>query len=352
MKVPFTFPNDALREQIWRGLLPKTVKLAEDVDIPQLAKTYVYNGGLIKNTLFAAINTTIGKNGSGGVTLTMQDLRRAADYQSTSAFEKYTLGESYTSSISIDELPLRSSDRQQLKGLATAYQRLRVDGYGLNVVLSAGDFGTAIEAVGAVACACELTVKKYFLSEVLSMDYTRKLIDPLGQKEISALDYAFAEGAGFRSLSLFVDYDGQFVNLRSDSDKKEEGESPSFLLRAFLEKLRDYEGFVFVVTGPLRRAALLPEFHQLLEIHLPPEELQIRQWEKHLGSWQGSKEDIVDLVERVPMHLHEIDFIARQAAIRAVILGQEGKLSLEHITEVIDSYRTVRDSPVLFGGRG
>jgi SpoVK/Ycf46/Vps4 family AAA+-type ATPase len=349
MKVPFTFPDEALRERIWRALLPKAVELGADVDLSELAKTYIYTGGLIKNTLFTAINTAIGKNGSGSVTLTMEDLRRAADYQATSAFEKYTLGESYSSSVSIDELPLRSGERQQLKGLASAYQRLRADGYGLNVMVSASDFSTAIEAVEAVACACELKVKKYSLSEVLSLDCTRKFMDPLDQKEISALDYAFAEGAGFRSLSLFVDYDGQFVNLRSDSDKKEEGESPSFLLRAFLDNLRDYEGFVFVVTGPLRRAALLPEFHQLIEIHLPPEELQIRQWEKHLKNGHASKEDIVDLVERCPMHLHEIDFIARQAAIRAVILGQEGKLTLEHITEVIERYRTVRNSPVLFG---
>lgn len=352
MKVPFTFPDEALRERTWRALLPKSVELGADVDLSELAKTYIYTGGLIKNTLFTAINTAIGKNGSGSVTLTMEDLRRAADYQATSAFEKYTLGESYSSSVSIDELPLRSGERQQLKGLASAYQRLRADGYGLNVMVSASDFSTAIEAVEAVACACELKVKKYSLSEILSLDCTRKLLDPLDQKEISALDYAFAEGAGFRSLSLFVDYDGQFVHLRSDSDKKEEGESPSFLLRAFLEKLRDYEGFVFVVTGPLRRAALLPEFHQLIEIHLPPEELQIRRWEKHLKDGQASKEDIIDLVERVPMHLHEIDFIARQAAIRAVILGQEGQLTLEHITEVIERYRTVQNSPVLFGGRG
>ncbi len=350
MKVPFVFPDETLRRKIWQELVPDKVKLAPDVDLSRLARNYHFNGGLIKNTLFAAISEAIGRNGSGGIVVNMRDLVQIADYQSVSAFDKYKLGESYAPTLKIDELPLRAAERQQFNGLAAAWQRLRVQNYGLSVMVTTADLAVGVAAVEATACACDLRIRRYSLSEVLSCDGASRFLDPLGQVEVSPLEYAFAENPGHHSASLFVDYDEQFSTYRPTMAKIKGSEDAPLLLRGFLNKLRDCRGFVFVVTACRGNFLLLPEFHQLLEINFPPEDLQIRQWEKHLGTNHDLQESIIDLVESTPMHLREIDFVCRQASVRAIMLGEEGKLGIERVIETLDRYREARKSPVLFGG--
>ena len=44
-------PPPVLREKIWRMLLPPTVPLDKDVDLPQLAKRYDVSGGYIKSAV-------------------------------------------------------------------------------------------------------------------------------------------------------------------------------------------------------------------------------------------------------------------------------------------------------------
>jgi len=119
------------------------------------------------------------------------------------------------------------------------------------------------------------------------------------------------------------------------------------LFRIFLNKLRFHRGLVFVVTTFEVGNRLFPEFHQLLNLNYPPEDLQIRQWKKHLGT--EPKERIIDLVKNTPMHLQKIDFVCGQAAVRATMLGEE-RLTIERVLEIIDRYKEIRKSPVLFGG--
>ena len=65
----------------------------------------------------------------------------------------------------------------------------------------------------------------------------------------------------------------------------------------------------------------------------------------------GIREDeLVELVERCPMHVGEIDFMARQASVLAVIRGGSGRPGLDEVREVIGRSRRAARSPVLFGG--
>jgi Holliday junction resolvase-like predicted endonuclease len=77
--------------------------------------------------------------------------------------------------------------------------------------------------------------------------------------------------------------------------------------------------------------------------------VQIRRWEECLRNDGLREGDLVTLVERWPMHVGEIDFMARQAAILAVIRGSSGRPGLAEVHEVIGRHRSASRTPVLFG---
>jgi len=49
------------------------------------------------------------------------------------------------------------------------------------------------------------------------------------------------------------------------------------------------------------------------------------------------------------MHLHEIEFTARQATIISYAKGREGLLTLEEIQEAMARFRSKKEGTVLFG---
>ncbi len=349
MKVPFAFPDEGLRRIIWRKLVPTTVKLNPDVDLDCLAQKYLFSGGLIKNTLFAAISEAIGRNGSKEVALSMCDLVRIADYQSVSAFEKHRMGKSYAPSLKIDELPLRAAEIKQLKGLAAAWRHLHSRNHGLNVLVKTANIETGIAAVEATAHACDLKISKYSLEEVLSRDSFRNFQDQQDQVEVGPLEFAFMEKVGHQSVLLFVDYHNQISASMSSPSNSDSFAQADLIMGEFLNNLRHSHRFVFVVTRFEKGHQLLPEFHQLVEITLPPEDLQISQWRKYLKEVPHA--EIVELVENTPMNLCEIEFMYHQAVVRAAMLGNKD-LRLEHIIDVIERNKKTRKSPILFGVNG
>ncbi len=86
-----------------------------------------------------------------------------------------------------------------------------------------------------------------------------------------------------------------------------------------------------------------------VEIKHPPEELQIRQWEKHLKSGGASDAEIITLVEHNQMHLHEIEFTARQATIISYAKGRAGLLTLDEIQEAMARSGRKKKGKILFG---
>jgi len=119
MKVPFHLPDEDQREMIWRAMVPPNIVIGEDVDFKRLARNYIFTGGLVKNALFMAITSALNKNGDSGVTLTLEEIEQAADYQASSRLELNSLGKTCTPEVSIEQLPLRTQDKKALQGLAS-----------------------------------------------------------------------------------------------------------------------------------------------------------------------------------------------------------------------------------------
>ena len=142
---------------------------------------------------------------------------------------------------------------------------------------------------------------------------------------------------------------GQKLILVLKQALEKEQENRDRELVDFLQKLRSAQDMVVVLSVPIRPEQVPFEFDRYLEITPPPEELQIQRWEAHFKHNGKTVERIVDLVERYPMHLHEIDHISRQARLNAALSGGDNEITIEAVNKVIGRLKRKKSVPVLFG---
>jgi hypothetical protein len=119
----------------------------------------------------------------------------------------------------------------------------------------------------------------------------------------------------------------------------------------FYRKLKGFKGLLFLVTTPVKMNSLPVEFSRYMEIEPPPEELQFRQWEKHLGEGKDIQEKLVDLVEQYPLHLKEISEIVQGSKTAALLNGNDS-ISFEDINETLKRFKGRKSVPILFGRAG
>jgi len=346
MKVPFEVPDSKEREKIWNSLLPGNVSLSPDVNLQDFAQKYIFTGGLIKNVLLMAINNALKNNNGSDIVLSKSDIEKAAEFQAKSMFADDDVCSIYAPNITLEGLPLRRKEKTGLQALSTVVKNVLVQNMGINVVIGSSDILTGIECVEAIAHDCKLNVKRFSFAGVNANISSEKIKDPFSHKEISVIDYAFKTLTGYQALTLFVDYEADFEKTILDS-KNETSKEISLVT----SRLRFFKGVLFIVTKPIKDYVIPAEFHQYMEISFPAEELQIRKWEKHLHGSDYNEKMLIDFVERNPLHLHEIDFVARQAGINAIVHGRKGLLTMDDISESIGRYKRKTTTPVLFGNR-
>ncbi len=342
MKVPYEIPDEALREKIWQALIPDTVALAPEVDCRTLAGKYIFTGGLIKNTLLMAISNKSNNGQHEKITLSMEDIDKAAAYQQESMYAQKGIEKCYTPQTILEYLPLKAHVKKDLKALGALIGSLTGSGTGLKVMIGSSDTQTGVECVEALAHLCGYKIRSVPYNRIFfSIGLIR---DPLTQREISMVDYAFKPHIGHRAITLITDYGGLFKYVVSNP--MEQFDEKQYF---FWNRLRSFEGILFFVTKPFGKHSIPVEFDHYIEIKHPPEELQIRHWEKHLQKGGVPDSEIITLVERNQMHLHEIDFTARQATIISYTKGRDGLLTLDHIQEAITRARSKKEAKVLFG---
>jgi hypothetical protein len=176
------------------------------------------------------------------------------------------------------------------------------------------------------------------------------VVDAVSQKKVFPMDYAFAAGTGDASMILFVDYDGL---AKWASDRKEKDDNPRVDPRMLnvdlLSHLRFHQGLFCIVTQMPLKGMLPAEFNLHFNLEYPPEETQLRRWEEHMDKATIDEDELIALVEQNPMHVTEIDFIARQALIQSLIQSKTGVPTIEGIRNVIAGYRPKHFVPLLFG---
>jgi len=347
MKVHFTLPDAALRLQMWKALMPGSVRFAPEVDLAEMATRYQFTGGLIRNSIFLAITeATRGDDNRPLLTATL--LHSAAEKQAATLADESSLCRMYSPTMAINSLPLRSRQRAEFKNLATVWKSLNSRQLGLSLLVSCSDISAGVQVVEGLANVCGLKVRSFDYRRVISLMDCDRVIDPVTQRKILPMDYAFSPTACDASLTLFIDHDG-FMQQKLDGKKDV---SLDLLMRDLVARLRNHNGLFCMVTKDIKRNQVPQEFNLHIDLEHPPEERQIRQWEELLGKGSVADNDLVKLVETYPMHITQIDVIARQAEIQSAINGDiTGKPSFADIYDVIDRYRRVQLRPILFGGK-
>jgi len=350
MKVHFSMPDVELRSRMWESLMPDFVKMAPDVDLKSLARRYMFSGGLIKNTIFMAVNMALTKNYLDNPLLTRETIEEAANLQALSMLDMSDLCHEYAPKRTVDDLYLRLDQREEIRRMASAYRILQKTGLGLNILIHSSDIASGVDTVDALALECGLRVRKYDFYRVSEINNDAKVIHPVTQHKVLPMTYAFAPSTGEAAMILFLDYGGT-----ADWSKKKDKDGDEYSLKIgqenFFSNLRNYRGLFCIVTPVPLKGPLPAEFNMYLDLEYPPEEVQICQWEEHIGKNTVPDNELVSLVEECPMHISEIDFIGRQALIQAIIQGKEKAPTLGIIRDVISRYQRKSKVPVLFGQR-
>ena len=353
MKVHFQLPDADLRYRMWQALMPGFVKLAPDVDLRKLADRYFFTGGLIKNSLFMAINASLMNGNSGNSIVTREMIDQAAALQSLQMVDMSHLCKVYTPACKFADLQIKSRQSEELCNAAKAYQSLQGEKLGLNILITSSDIQTGIGVVNALAHECRLKVREYDFRAVCGHSSEDRVVDPISQRKVLPMNYAFNAGTGDSSMILFVDYArcAKWNPNKTDNEDESNGNfGTSHLdLLMLLHYLRDYHGLFCMVTQVPLQGMLPVEFNLHFNLEYPPEETQLRRWEEQLDKTTINEDELIDLVEQNPMHVAEIDFIARQALIQSLIQSKGGGTTIKGIRDVIARYRPKRFVPLLFG---
>lgn len=349
LKTHFQIPSLELRRRMWQALMPDFVKLSPDVDFNFLAQRYHFTGGLIKNSIFMALTTSLMSGNNEDKLLTMSIIEQAAEQQSEQMVDMGDLYQTYTPACKIRDLQINPRQKNELVNVASSYRVIMKQSLGLNILITSTDIQTGISAAEALAHECDLKVKKYdYMRLYLKNGHDDKVRDPITQKKVSPMDFAFAENTGEASLLLFVDYTGV---LKWNKEKQTIGDDQdhSFMHQELRYHLREYHGLFCVVTIQPLEGMLPVEFNLHFHMECPTEDTQMKQWEKYLTKSKIDTNQLVSLVENNPMHAAEIEFIARQAIIQATVKYGSGGPGVKDISDVISRYRPKQSVPLLFG---
>lgn len=350
LKIHFPLPDAAERLKIWRASLPDFVDLAKDVNLKELSERYSFSGGLIKNTVFLAVNAAAPDAG-GRPVITYPLLEKTALLQASQMrHNKYS--RIYLPEKRIDDLFLAEKKRVELKRVAEAFRYSQNQGRGLNVMISGNHIETGISAAEALAGQCGLKVKAVRFSDMGNVGDENKIVDMITQEKTNLMDYTFCRTTEEAHLLLIVDHndviDWQSTENQDDMDVNL---AAGRMVTTLLNNLRDYQGFCCLVMHECPRTGIPLEFHAHFQLDYPPEEMQIGQWEKYLATGTFHDGDLIELVERNPMHIAEIDSIIHRASIQSLVEGKARQSSLETVKTVIARYRGKNKTPVLFGGK-
>ena len=330
--------------------MPDFVQLAPDVDLKLLAERYHFTGGLIKNSIFMALNSSLMAGNKGNTIVTLEMIKQAAELQLRQMVDMSKLYQIYAPGRKTSNLQINHEQKNELINAAKVYHELRKKNLGLNILVTCSGTGwnTGKEVVEALAHECNLKIKEFDYDDLCKKSNTEdKVLDPTTQNKISPMKYAFTENTGDSSLLVFVDYCSAVKWTIEEKEYRVDWER-RLQHHRLLRHMRAYKGIFCMVTDPPLQEIPV-EFHLHFNLEYPPEETQMQQWEKYLAINKFSDDELVSLVEKNPMHVTEIDFIAKQAIIQSTIKHGSDMLTIKDIDNVITRYRPKHSAPLLFG---
>lgn len=348
LKIPFGLPGEKERLAIWQALLPEGMRYGNDVDLAEFAVKYQFTGGLIKNSLLmAAGSATMKARGvNAAVSIDAAEIHKAAGHQARSMFDLSSVGRISTPRLKLSDLIVRHADMIRLEKVAAILPEMQQKKQGLCGLICSENVQTGVESVEAVATENGLMLRRFNLSQLLSDSESsgqndNKIIDPFTQQAVSMLDYVFSQRPGQQEVLLIVDDSSLLADFLESDDANNAQD-----WKKFKRLMQDFHSILFVVSTQVDESRVPIEFACHISLSYPAEDTQILAWQTHFSELSDS--EVVELVERYPMHIHEIDLVARQTGITAQLNGFANAGTAD-ITALAKRLRGVRKMPFLFG---
>jgi AAA+ superfamily predicted ATPase len=349
LKVCFSIPDAGLRCKMWQALMPGFVTLADDIDFRKLAERYNFTGGLIKNSIFMALVSSLTSNKKGKSLITMDMIEQACRLQLQQMYDMKDLYQVYTPQCKCGDRRLNIGQDIDLTNVANIYQSLKEKKTGLNILVTSNDIQSGIDVVEALANECHLKIKKVNYTDLLKSsneDNSSTIFDPITQTKREPMELAFAESTGNAVLLMFVDYHG---DTKWTEDRRSwTGLERKFLYYDLLYNMQTYEGLFCMVTLPAVQK-IPRQFNLHFNLEYPPVEIQMLQWKEYLRESEYGDDELMSLVKNNPMHVAEIDYFAKQALIQVAIEDRSRKVTVKDIHSVIKHYHQNCSKPPLFG---
>ena len=344
LKSFFPMSDEKQRAKIWNALSPANIHLTEE-DCQELARKYIFTGGLIKNTLVMALNNIdFGPEQSDEmIKLTaIKEIHAAARYQANSIFDHNGYGTIITPTLAIEDLSINKKDKDKLLSLIRYYPVIHHNGHSFCGLISSTDPATGHDCLEALALGCNAKIRLFSMASVFNINtkddnnWKNRIIDPFSQREMSTIDYMFKTRPGQPEIITLIDD----IDLFASSNRE--------ILKDLLIRLRSFSGTLFVLSSTAENKNIPIEFTFNLHLNFPSISLQAGQWKKHFtGINQG---EIYRLVKKYPMHVNEIDFVARTTSIQAMLNENKTQVNIDDVMSVAAKLRKNQHHvPKLFG---
>ena len=343
MKIAFSKPDASMRRTIWQTLMPDFIDCDEDIDIADLADEYQFSGGLIKNTLVMAIANAF-KDSADKPRLTHEHMVAAAQLQKPQVMERTSLFSEPEQSVSLENLPLSAKDRDQFERLERVCTEAHQQKLPLRFILqSATSLGC--EAMSSLATKCGLKPRVINLTGLLRQQDKGKVIDPVTQKEVDVLDVVFSAHCTEDAVLIFNDSQ----NVASLLFKKDQ-EDKSFLEPDIMHRLKQFNGLCCLITAQDLAGTASRMFDFSLAIGYPEITRQLAAWKEHLPTEELNEEQLLEIVERHPMQVDEIEVVARRSRYLSFLDSNSAPFDINHLETALSNYHHRTKVPVLFGG--
>ncbi|MCD6534396.1 MAG: AAA family ATPase, partial [Deltaproteobacteria bacterium] len=321
LKTFFPMSDEKQRAKIWKTLTPANIHLTEE-DYRDLAGKYIFTGGLIKNTLVMALsNIDLRTDTSNNINekiklIAIKEIHAAAQYQANSIFDHNGYGTVITPTVTIEDLSINKKDQDKLLSLISYYPAILDNGHGFCGLISSTDLKTGNDCLEALALGCDAKIRLFSMAAVFNLSNTdlnnkHGLIDPFSQREMATIDYIFKTRPGQPEIIALIDDMDIFTS------------SNSIILKDLLIRLRSFSGTLFVLSNTATNKNIPIEFTFNLHLNFPSINLQAGQWKRCSSGLDES--EIYQLINKYPMHFNEIDFVARNSSINAML--NENKIS-------------------------
>ena len=339
LKVRFEIPDVTKRYLIWKALIPPFVKLDKNINLKEFANRFHLTGGLIKNAIFMAINSSTHKD-NNQIILSKEELEKATIYQTKiiSQDREILKEELYPQKIKIDVF--YNNHQKIINNLSKLIkQNIKKDFFNFSCFINTKNFHTANKFIEAIAFKSGVIIKKYALINLLEKRYDRFI----QQEEVEVIDIVFSNRPGQKAIIIIEDSDNVLVNVIN----KEKSEIIMNAWKKIIYYLKKYNGIIFFIAKDIIKEAIIRYFTYYIELDKISKKAQIELWQKFFPGID--KNEIINFVKKHSLFLDEIEELYDKT--KKVIFIEEGRkeISLKDVEKIINSYKIKKNIPILFG---